>query len=400
MNIAFDLSQVPKNKTGVGIYALNLVTELIRLNSMNSRFRFYFFYQDDDPEWVHIIENAKNSAIPNQCNLIPINHKKYRNLAARFLFEQYLLPHRCKKLNIDILFSFHYTCPCILPINSKLKRVTVFHDMTFYLFPKLHQLVKRIYFKSLIPLSLKKSWKIISVSHSTKNDLIKMFPNINKDKIEVIHHGVKIETPPANTAESLQSFNLESKKYFLYVGTLEPRKNIPAIIEAFHEWIHTPDSFETGSWDSKNDFKLVIAGKKGWFYETIFETVIRLQIEDRVVFTGYVEEDVKQTLLSNAFMFIYPSFYEGFGLPVLEAMAYGIPVITGNTSSLPEVAGDAAILISPTETNEIADAMKILTSHTNYYNELAVKSISRAKKFSWKHTAEKTLSLFHTLDKS
>jgi len=138
---------------------------------------------------------------------------------------------------------------------------------------------------------------------------------------------------------------------------------------------------------------MVIAGKKGWFYEHIFTAVNRLGLQDRVVFTGFIDETMKQSLLAHAFAFVYPSFYEGFGLPILEAMSCGVPVITGNASSLPEVAGDAALLVNPGKTQEISTAMLKLLTDQDLYNTLVQKSLDRVKQFSWQTMAQKTLDL-------
>jgi glycosyltransferase involved in cell wall biosynthesis len=383
MKIAVDLTQIPANKTGIGIYALNLVREIIRLNNHTSAFTFYFFAQDDDKEWKKLIKDS------SKCRLITIKSRFFRKLILRFFFEQILFPGKCRKLNIDAIFSFHYTIPYL----TRIKRVVTIPDMTFYLFPYMHQKIKRLFFKGLIPISLKKSDKIVTISESTKKDMLKQFNHIPSTKIEVIHlgvNGVNINNPPGHLTDHLSRYGLTEKKYFLYVGTLEPRKNIPGIIEAFNQVI-------TANKEYTKNYKLVIAGQKGWFYKKIFKTAKKYHLEESVVFTGYVKGEIKQSLLANAFLFVYPSFYEGFGLPVLEAMAWGVPVITGNVSSLPEVAGDAALLIDPRQWQEIAEAMLILLSDHSRYENMSKKSLEQAKKFSWQKTAQKTLELFASI---
>jgi glycosyltransferase involved in cell wall biosynthesis len=382
MNIAIDLTQIPADKTGMGIYALNLVREILYLNNTSNKFNIFFFAQDDDNEWQEIINNSNNK----QCHLIPIKSSIFRKLVLRFFFEQILLPRKCKKLDIHVIYSFHYTMPYL----TRIKRLVTIPDMTFYLFPELHQKIKRLYFKTLIPLSLKKCSKAITISESTKTDLLHRFPYMDADKIAVIHLGVNINSPPVQAKEHLGKYGLQEKEYFLFVGTLEPRKNIPGIIEAFHQVINTNDNI-------KKNYKLVIMGKKGWFYQEIFETVKKYHLEESVIFTGYLGGEAKQALLAHAFLFVYPSFYEGFGLPVLEAMAFGVPVITGNVSSLPEVSGDAALLIDPHSWQEIAAAMQKLLSDQELVKELSKRSLRQAQRFSWRYTAEKTLALFDSL---
>jgi glycosyltransferase involved in cell wall biosynthesis len=382
MKIAFDLTQIPPNKTGIGIYAVNLVREIAAMDLTAMGISCLFFAQDDDHEWKELI-NGKDG-----CRLIPINSRIFRKLPLRFYFEQVILPRQCKKFQVDTIYSFHYT----MPYFSRIKRVVTIPDMTFYLFPHLHEKVKRLYFKSLIPFSLRRSTGVVTISQSAKADMLKRFSYLAEEKVSVIHLGVNASGK--GTADHLHSLGIEAGKYFLYLGTLEPRKNITAIIDAFYRLI---DSGKLIQSDPENTFKLVIAGGKGWFYDEIFSRVKQYRLESRVIFPGYVPEELKQSLLTHAFGFVYPSFYEGFGLPVLEAMVKGVPVITGNISSLPEVAGDAALLIDPQNLDELVDAMHILLSQPERYHRLSEKGIQRARAFSWKLTAENTLNLIRNL---
>lgn len=379
-----DLTQIPADKTGIGIYALNLVRQILNLNQISGKFNIYFFAQDDDAEWQELINNSSNSN--KKSHLIPIKSSIFRKLIFRFFFEQILLPRECKKLGIDLVYSFHYT----IPYFTRLKRVVTIPDMTFYLFPELHQTLKRFYFKTLIPLSLKRCIRAVTISASTRTDLLERFPRMNPGKIEVIHLGVNINPPPTRANHHLEQYGLHEKRYFLFIGTLEPRKNLPGIIEAFNHVI-------TANNDYKKNYKLVIVGKKGWFYREIFASVKRYHLEESVIFTGYVSGEAKQSLLAHAFLFVYPSFYEGFGLPILEAMAYGVPVITGDVSSLPEISGAAALLINPRRWPEIAGAMLKLLSDQKLRKELSQKSVIQAQRFSWELTAEKTFALFDSL---
>lgn len=376
--MAIDLTQIPVQKTGIGIHAMHMIREIIKMNRNTETDRFYFFAQDDDAQWQQEITGQHN------CFLIPIKSKFFRKLPLRFYFEQFLLPKQCKKLKIDVLLSLHYT----MPLFTSIPVVVIFPDMTFYLFPHLHKFIKRLYFKTFIPLSIKKSRHIITVSESTKHDIMRLFSSKTGEKITAIHLGVA--SPPLKTdAEiktDLDELGLKSKEYFLYVGTLEPRKNIPAIIDGFRAWLNTGSCAE-------KQFKLVIAGGKGWFYEEIFQKVSAYNLKDQVIFTGYINERVKQSLLAHAYLFVYPSFYEGFGLPILEAMRYGVPVITGNVSSLPEVAGEAALLVNPNNSHDIAEAMQQLLENHRLYNELSEKSRIRAESFTWHQNALQTVTL-------
>lgn len=383
MKIALDLTQIPVKKTGAGIYARHLVREIVQSNLEERNLEFYFFAQDDDPEWQEIISG--NPA----CHLLTINSRRFRKLPLRVFYEQFIFPRQCKRLGIDLIYSFHYT----IPLFTGIDRAVIFHDMTFYLFPHLHQFIRRFYFKLLIPLALKKSIRVTTVSESTKTDILNRFKKIDPDKITVIPLGVEpVRNPPepGQTEEILERFGLSHRKYFLFVGTLEPRKNINGIIAAYHHIISQNEA-------ARHRYKLVITGGKGWFYDSIFQKVREYGLEQSILFTGYVDDRVKHCLLANAFIFIYPSFYEGFGLPVLEAMAHGIPVITGNISSLPEVAGDAALQANPHNWQDIAAALASLLENKDLYDSLTQKGPERATLFSWQRNARSTLDLLESI---
>lgn len=385
MMIAFDLTQIPVDKTGVGIYALHLVEKICRLNREDNRFRFVFFVQDDDRELIELIETVKTG----DSLLIPVKSKRFRKLFFRFIFEQVLMPRRCRKLGVDVIFSFHYT----MPYFTSIRRVVMVPDMTFYLFPQLHQWVKVLYFRTLIPLSLRRAHKVITISQSTRNDILERFPRLDSHKIQVTYLGVDLpahDGNPDNDLNVLTKFGLQAREYYLFVGTLEPRKNIPGIVRAF-------DSVRKADPHENHHFKLVIVGKKGWFYNEIFQAVKESGLEDQVVFTGYTDESEKQALLRQAFLFIYPSFYEGFGIPVIEAMGAGVPVITSNVSSLPEVAGDAALIVPPQHWHEIASAILKLQLNIELYQTLSQRGRERAGEFTWENTAKETLKLFRNI---
>jgi glycosyltransferase involved in cell wall biosynthesis len=174
------------------------------------------------------------------------------------------------------------------------------------------------------------------------------------------------------------------EKYLLYLGTIEPRKNIPAIIRAFHLF----------SQKDKQGYKLVIVGKKGWMFQEVFELVKSLELQEKVVFPGYVAEEDKPFLYAGADIFLFPSLYEGFGMPPLEAMACGVPVITSNTSSLPEVVGDAGIQTDPMDLDAISKAILDLTTDPILHQTLAAKGLQRAKGFTWEDSVKKLLNVY------
>jgi len=171
--------------------------------------------------------------------------------------------------------------------------------------------------------------------------------------------------------------------FVLYIGTIEPRKNLSRLVKAFASLA-----------DAHPQLVLVIAGMKGWMYDQLFENVRQLNLQSRIIFPGFIDEADKPFLLSAAKVFVYPSMYEGFGLPVLEALACGIPTVTSNTSSIPEVAGEAALLVDPTSETEIADAIEQLLSNLTLRSKLRERSILQAAKFTWQRTAALTVEAY------
>lgn len=219
----------------------------------------------------------------------------------------------------------------------------------------------------------------IAVSEHTKKDIIKHL-DVPEHKIRVIYEAAD-ESYRYVQDHSIIKNKYGFDKYILFVGTLEPRKNIPNLIKAFSKL-------------KSCDYKLVIVGKKGWKYEEIFKLVESLSLSDRIEFLGYISDKELPALYSAATLFVYPSLYEGFGLPPLEAMACGSPVIVSNKSSLPEVVGDAGILIEPEDIDGIADAMKRIIQQPLLRKELSEKGLQQAKKFSWTRCAQETIGIY------
>jgi len=374
MRVLIDFSQIPVNKVGVGVYAFNLIKELNRTDKKNE----YFIVIQNDDDCFHFIRNER-------FHFIKIKSRIFRIFPLRMIMEQAYLPFLVLKHKIDLVHSLHYSFP-LLTFGAK-KVVTV-HDLTFFLFPDLHVFVKRYYFRWFTLLASKMSDRIICVSESTRNDLFR-FTHANPEKTQTIHLGIDKEIPEFNLSEKeivFARYQIEdSKRIILFIGTLEPRKNISNLIKAF------------GLFKKKIEgFQLVIVGGKGWYYHDLFELAKQTGTED-LLFTGYVSEREKQILLSAAEIFVYPSVYEGFGIPVLEAILYKVPTITSNLSSLPEVAGDAALLIDPASVEELLSAMIRLAENQNERNSLSDKCFAQLENFSWGKTALETISLYHSL---
>ena len=271
-------------------------------------------------------------------------------------------------------------------IKTDAKNVVTMYDLSAFLFPQLHtqETVRRQ--REVLRFATEKADHIIAISHSTKRDLITHL-SISLDKISVVYGGVDERYHPiedkAAIARVAGRYGVEPGCYLLHVGTLEPRKNLVRLVRAFAS-VH---------WQYP-DYKLMLVGRRGWLYEDIFAEVEKLDFQRAVVFAGFVPEDDLPALMSGAALFVYPSLYEGFGLPVLEAMACGTPVIASNTSSLPEVAGDAGLLVNPEDESALADAMMAVLGDEAQRQEMAHRGRQQAARFSWEQAARQTMKVY------
>lgn len=297
--------------------------------------------------------------------------------AVRILWEHFVQPFLINKGLLDVYHNPDHILP-ILPVKAK-KIVTV-HDLCFYKHPETFSTAKRRYKKMMTPVSLKRADRIIADSHSTKKDIIELF-SIPEGKIAVVHIGVSRDFRPLSVPKS------PDRPFILFVGTLEKRKNIEGLIDAY--------AIAVKRHGISHD--LVIAGKKGWLYDGIFRKVRKEGLKDRVKFFFDVKQEELPVLYNTAELFVYPSLYEGFGLPVLESMACGTPVITSNISSLPEVAGDAAVLVDPLDRDSIAGAILKVLSDKQYSKGLSQKGLERAKQFGWDKCARETLEVYKSV---
>jgi len=383
MNIGIDLRVLARGtRTGVEEYTINLLSELLPLEPKINFKLFYNAYQKVQLNYPWLSLNnvqLKNFRIPNRLFF----------MAARYANQ----PKIDKLLGgFDLYFNPHFfTAP--LTIGSK--KIITFHDLSFERYPGFFSRRKRLWQRFLMAAQqeAKEADKIIAVSQSTKDDLINLY-GLKPGKIKVIYSGVgkqfrpflrsatpqflKSSTP--KLAKLKEKYNLP-EKFILYFGTIEPRKNLIGLIKAF-ELLR-----------AKLDLKLVIAGAKGWLEQDIFRVARESKYRNDISFTGFVEEIDKPALYNSAELFVYPSFFEGFGFPPLEAMACGLPTIVSHTSSLPEVVGQGALMIDPYNIDELAWAMEIALTDNDLRKRLIGKGIAQAKKFSWRKCARETLKI-------
>jgi glycosyltransferase involved in cell wall biosynthesis len=268
------------------------------------------------------------------------------------------------------------------------RSVVTFHDMTFVTHPEWHVPSKRLMFPRMMRWSARRAGHLIADSDSTRSEMIRVL-GMPPDRVTAIPLGAGEEyapVAPGEVAQVCSRYGLKPGNFILYVGVLEPRKNIPRLVEAFARIAARIPGVV-----------LVLGGKKGWMYRQIFDQVQETGLAERVRFLGYVAHADLPALYTGARVFAYPSYYEGFGLPVLEAMRCGAAVVTSNVSSLPEVAGDAALQVSPDDAAALADAMLQLSNDEALRRELGRRARVRAAGFSWARCARETLQVYEAV---
>lgn len=278
--------------------------------------------------------------------------------------------------SLSVFFSPAHYIPRFCPFKS----VVTIHDLSYLYFP--YEFLKKDLYqlKNWTDYALKNVVKIIAVSKTTKKDIVHEY-SISEDKIIVVYNGYEyLKEPSVPPKLSINS------PFFLYIGTLQPRKNLGLLISSFTQFKKTHP-----------EFKLILAGKKGWLYEDIFKQVELSGLKDSILLPGFVSEEEKNYLYTKASAFILPSLYEGFGIPLLEAMAHGCPVLSSFSSSLPEVGGEACLYFDPKNVDDLVEKMELLTSDKELKDKLISTGKKRIKNFSWSETGKETLRILQSV---
>ncbi len=364
LNIGIDFHAAERNGTGNCTYIRNVVENIIDIAQKN---RYYLYITDISNDYYKIFNNKKN---------VFIREIKARNPVIRFL-KLGMLSHRD---NLDILHCTYYAPPFY-----KGKLVLTIHDISYLYIPECFSLSEKIKNKLFIPYFAKKANKITTCSIHSKHNIVEKF-QLNPDKIEVQYYGFNaIFKPVKNKTESfniLRQFGIKNN-FILFVGRINKRKNIFSLIKAF----------EIIKKNNKIHHQLVIVGKMDFLTQDEKDFFNNMQNKQDIIFTGFVEDKYLPDFYNCADVFVYPSLYEGFGLPVVEAMACGCPVITTNVTSIPEVAGDAAILINPDDEEAIVNALRTVIFEEKLKQELVEKGLIRSKIFSWRNSAKAMLEV-------
>lgn len=369
MRVGLDMRVMNLKAAGIGRYCLSLIRSIAKIAS-----------RDD---WDFVLYSGPNTDTSIDLPGNFVFSKRLVRLKSGVGRSLIFIPLAAKMDKVDIFHSIDYIGPFLF---KTARYVATVHDLVPIQAPELTTPKHRFVGRHLLPRMVKMADRVIAVSKATKNDLVSLLGE-KGDKVSVIYEGVDSIYYPRTEPEV---FELKRKykidfDYFLFIGNLEPRKNLKALLEAYSRS------------KAKGTVRFVIAGKKGWMYDDFFRAVVEKGLEREVLFLGFVPDKDLPALLSGALFFAFPSLYEGFGLPVLEAMACGTPVITSNVSSLPEVVGDAAILIDPRNVEELAWRMEMLCENRELRLELREKGRERAKLFSWDKAARQTLEVYKEL---
>lgn len=355
--------------------------------------RMVFYSQAGISRYISSLIKALWELKPEECFVILQSRKDTTDLArppfkrvnlwtpAHNRFEQWLLPAELWPLRLDLLHSPDF----IPPLRFRGPSVITVHDLAFLIYPEILTRESARYYGQ-IDAAVERANRIIAVSESTKKDLMTLL-GVPEAKITVVYEAAESVYRPIPREEAERKvkelFGLELP-FVLFVSTLEPRKNVPTLLRAFRI---VKDRYHNG-------LKLVLVGKKGWLCSQIFDLVDALKLRDDVVFLGFVPGDKLVYLYNTASLLAHPAIYEGFGLPILEAMACGLPVVASNIASIPEVAGDAALLVDPMDEEALADAIRRVLRDSELARTMRARGLERAKSFSWRKTAQETLAVY------
>jgi glycosyltransferase involved in cell wall biosynthesis len=367
MRIAIDATSIPPRPAGAGIYAIELARALTRAGAHDGYALFTRGHWLDDD-----VAGKKNWRI---------EHVRAASRPARLAWEQLQLPHALSRLHIDVLHSTHHTLP-LRGVSAR--RVVTIHDVTFFRIPQRYPAARRIYMQTLTRMSARAADAIIVPSRTVRDDTAAVL-GVDVDKIAVVYEAAGAQYVPIDLARArdvARRYGIDGA-YVLSVGSLEPGKNRARLIRAMRLLR-----------DDGVDAALVIVGQPAWKYEDDLALIDDLDMRDRIIMPGYVAAADLPALYSGATAVALPSLYEGFGLPVLEAMACAAPVLTSNVSATAEVAGDAALLVDPHSLDAIRDGLRTLVADGDLRADLAKRGLARAAEFSWDRAATETRAVY------
>jgi glycosyltransferase involved in cell wall biosynthesis len=367
MRIGLDAIPLAAAKTGVGHYTDALAEGLARAYpddqyDLLSPFEFDLDYNGDRPK------NLNRQFIP-----------------VRSIFRKWWLvglPSLLRIYHVDVFHGTNYCVPVLAPCPT----VVTIHDLSLYTQSHTHEKANVKQGKRRMPIMARRASLIIAPSEWTRREIVEQL-RVSPEKIRVVYEAAREGMKPMPVPlchGALDKYQIR-RPYLLYVGTIEPRKNLLTLIRAYDELLRT----------TTRRPQLVLCGGRGWLFDDVFKLVEDLKLQDQIRFTGYVDDADLPALYSAAEAFVYPSFYEGFGLPPLEAMACGAPVITSDVSSLPEVVGDAGLTHAPNDARALTEAMAKLLGDETAREHFRREGMKQAAKFSWERAARETQSIYY-----
>lgn len=374
MRIYIEAEHTKRQKTGVGYYTYNLIKALQKTDNKNDYTLLF---------WKILLKKGYSP--------IEITAPNFKNKFIRFSYHLY---YKLFKLGLGIPLNFFAKKPdlalftnfVLFPVYGG-KKVVVIYDLSFKKYPQYSDKKNEIFLNKFVPKAVKKADHIITISQNSKKEIIEFY-NASPDKVSIINPSYSKDIFKPQKKDSIEKIKEKYKigsNYFLFTSSLEPRKNVLGIIKAY---VSLP-------LEIRKENSLVLVGGKGWKDEEIWLEIEKQRKQgNKIITPGYVLEEELPIFYSGANIFLYPSIYEGFGIPILEAMACGAPVITSNISSMPEVAGDAALLVNPEKSEEIKEAIIEIVNNDNLRKDLIDKGFKQIKKFSWEESAKKLLEVF------
>lgn len=365
MRIGFDISQTCESKSGTGFFADQMIKALAKIDKENQYTLLPWFY------------DYRPQTLDKATHILQDNFEE--KVIKRFHDDEIVMKQ------LDIVHSNNFR----FPKDISAKKVVTIYDVCFLDYPEYTTEANRLFCYQGTLDSMLFADKIIAISEYTKQRLLHFFPFVDEKKIEVVYCGNRgTLLKEKDNKKVIHKFGMEKEEYLLSVGTIEPRKNYATLLQAYKLYKEKSKVYK----------KLCIAGGYGWLEENFKQKIADLGLKEDVVVTGYVTDEELANLYRCCFAFVYPTWYEGFGLPVLEAMNFGKPVIASNVTSIPEITGDAALLVVPGETEAIIEALLLLENSKDAYTRFSSRGKEQTKKFSWQKSAQKVLDIYTGLD--
>jgi len=380
MNISFDVLPLISDKmSGVGYCQAGLVTSIIKQHPEN-KYTFDYFSRKD-----HQIKEQRLEKYMS--NSVSLNVSNFSGFVYRSIMNFIPVPYSTFfGKSADVTHFFNY----VVPPKVHGKTVVTVHDMVIKAYPETVRARTKYFLYTGLEKSMKRADVIVTDSYFSKSEIEKYYPKY-ANKVKVVPCGVDLERfHPIDDISEIdrvkKSLNIIGD-YFLYIGTIEPRKNLSRLIEGY-------SIFAKKYPECPN---LVLAGGKGWLNDEIYDSIEKLGLKDKAMFTEYVPSGDMCGLINGAMGFLFPSIYEGFGMPPLEAMACGVPVLTSNEASLPEVVGDCAVMVDAYDTNSIADGITKLYLDENLRKDLSTRGLEQAKKYTWENASNMLYKIYEEL---